>query len=342
MALTGTPLINDIEDFRAIWQFLGWIDDKKPLGRADGRARGDRADAGRPGLLPRRPQQRHRHGHRPPPQGRRGRRHPGPPDRRPAGRARRRGRPLDPRGRARARPPPGARATRARSATRTSGAGRRGHRPRARTPGRHLGARGHHHHRRRRERLQHDAPHRPGEGRPRRRLRRPARAQRRQGRLLRQAHRRDGRRRGDLRQARASATPRSAATRPRRARQKNIDAFVNDPDVAVVGLLADARPASASTCRSPPTSCSPSCRGPTPSRPRPSTGSTGSVRRSRSPRGASSPRRPSTPGSPSSSTARPASPPGRSTAPTRRSSSSADVQLEALVALLTDALESAA
>ncbi|WP_157407493.1 DEAD/DEAH box helicase [Arthrobacter sp. ZBG10] len=33
MALTGTPLINDIEDFRAIWQFLGWIDDKKPLAR---------------------------------------------------------------------------------------------------------------------------------------------------------------------------------------------------------------------------------------------------------------------------------------------------------------------
>jgi hypothetical protein len=30
MALTGTPLINDIEDFRAIWQFLGWIDDKAP------------------------------------------------------------------------------------------------------------------------------------------------------------------------------------------------------------------------------------------------------------------------------------------------------------------------
>lgn len=33
MALTGTPLINDIEDFRAIWQFLGWIDDTKPVGR---------------------------------------------------------------------------------------------------------------------------------------------------------------------------------------------------------------------------------------------------------------------------------------------------------------------
>jgi SNF2 family DNA or RNA helicase len=32
MALTGTPLINDIDDFRAIWQFLGWIDDGKPLG----------------------------------------------------------------------------------------------------------------------------------------------------------------------------------------------------------------------------------------------------------------------------------------------------------------------
>jgi superfamily II DNA or RNA helicase len=30
MALTGTPLINDIDDFRAIWQFLGWIDETKP------------------------------------------------------------------------------------------------------------------------------------------------------------------------------------------------------------------------------------------------------------------------------------------------------------------------
>ena len=33
MALTGTPLINDIEDFRAIWEFLGWVDDNKPLAR---------------------------------------------------------------------------------------------------------------------------------------------------------------------------------------------------------------------------------------------------------------------------------------------------------------------
>ena len=30
MALTGTPLINDIEDFKAIWQFLGWIEEKMP------------------------------------------------------------------------------------------------------------------------------------------------------------------------------------------------------------------------------------------------------------------------------------------------------------------------
>ncbi len=30
MALTGTPLINDIDDFLPIWQFLGWITDKKP------------------------------------------------------------------------------------------------------------------------------------------------------------------------------------------------------------------------------------------------------------------------------------------------------------------------
>jgi hypothetical protein len=30
MALTGTPLINDIEDFLAIWQFLGWVGDDAP------------------------------------------------------------------------------------------------------------------------------------------------------------------------------------------------------------------------------------------------------------------------------------------------------------------------
>jgi len=30
LALTGTPLINDIDDFRAIWRFLGWTDGEKP------------------------------------------------------------------------------------------------------------------------------------------------------------------------------------------------------------------------------------------------------------------------------------------------------------------------
>src|SRR5699024_11995 len=30
MSLTGTPLINGCEDFRAIWEFLGWIEEKKP------------------------------------------------------------------------------------------------------------------------------------------------------------------------------------------------------------------------------------------------------------------------------------------------------------------------
>ncbi|MFM6973784.1 MAG: DEAD/DEAH box helicase [Agromyces sp.] len=30
MALTGTPLINDVDDFRAIWRMLGWIEGDKP------------------------------------------------------------------------------------------------------------------------------------------------------------------------------------------------------------------------------------------------------------------------------------------------------------------------
>src|SRR5690606_29557882 len=30
LALTGTPLINDVEDFDAIWRFLGWTDGTKP------------------------------------------------------------------------------------------------------------------------------------------------------------------------------------------------------------------------------------------------------------------------------------------------------------------------
>jgi len=33
MALTGTPLINDVEDFLTIWQFLGWITERSPRPR---------------------------------------------------------------------------------------------------------------------------------------------------------------------------------------------------------------------------------------------------------------------------------------------------------------------
>ena len=201
MALTGTPLINDIEDFRAIWQFLGWIDDTKPRPRPHGGPRGDRPDPRRPRVLHGRAHQRHRPRHRATAQGRRRRRHPGPPRRRPAGRARRRGRPLDPRRGAGARPPPASRATRRRWPPAPVGAAVEG--------------------------IDHDlvrrvaaaerknagsdktgdnvftrhAPDRAGQGRPRRRLRRPAGPQRRQGRVLRQAHRRHGRRGADLRQA---------------------------------------------------------------------------------------------------------------------------------------------
>ena len=276
MALTGTPLINDIEDFRAIWQFLGWIDEKKPGAELMEALEETGLTPADPGFYP-------------------------------AARAcvidlgivRRRkvdvaadiparriadlpvelddaGRPLDPRGRARARPPPRV-ALRGRAGDANLGRGRGGHRPRPRTPGRRVGARRHDHDEDRRERVQHGAPDRPGQGRAGRRLRRAAGAQRRQGRLLRQARRRDGRRRGALRQARHPllVDPRrpdleGAPEEHRRVRQR--------PRRRHRRLLADWRPASASTSRSPPTSCSPSSRGPTPSRPRRSTGSTGSAR----------------------------------------------------------------
>jgi SNF2 family DNA or RNA helicase len=52
MALTGTPLINDIEDFRAIWQFLGWIDDKKPLARLMESLEETGLEPGDPGFYP--------------------------------------------------------------------------------------------------------------------------------------------------------------------------------------------------------------------------------------------------------------------------------------------------
>ncbi len=41
IALTGTPLINTIEDFRAIWQFLGWIDGEKPTAQLMERLEGN-------------------------------------------------------------------------------------------------------------------------------------------------------------------------------------------------------------------------------------------------------------------------------------------------------------
>ena len=55
MALTGTPLINDIEDFAAIWQFLGWIDDTKPLGELMDALEETGLTPADPGFYPRRP-----------------------------------------------------------------------------------------------------------------------------------------------------------------------------------------------------------------------------------------------------------------------------------------------
>jgi hypothetical protein len=52
MALTGTPLINDIEDFRAIWQFLGWIDETKPLGELMDALEETRLTPADPGFYP--------------------------------------------------------------------------------------------------------------------------------------------------------------------------------------------------------------------------------------------------------------------------------------------------
>jgi SNF2 family DNA or RNA helicase len=52
MALTGTPLINDIEDFRAIWQFLGWIDDQKPLAELMNKLEDTGLMPGEPGFYP--------------------------------------------------------------------------------------------------------------------------------------------------------------------------------------------------------------------------------------------------------------------------------------------------
>jgi len=71
IALTGTPLINTIEDFRAIWQFLGWIDGEKPTA-ADAGVGGKRPDTGRLRILRRSASDRDRHGYRAPQEDRRG------------------------------------------------------------------------------------------------------------------------------------------------------------------------------------------------------------------------------------------------------------------------------
>ncbi len=51
IALTGTPLINQIEDFRMIWQYLGWIDDKKPMPRLMRKLEETELSPGEPGFF---------------------------------------------------------------------------------------------------------------------------------------------------------------------------------------------------------------------------------------------------------------------------------------------------
>ena len=273
MALTGTPLINDLEDFRAIWQFLGWIDDRKPLGKLMdaleetgltpaepafyGAARAKVIDMG---IVRRRkvdvaadiPARRVAD--------------------LPVELDDALGRSIRDAERELARRLPGDPHLRR---------GRRRHRPRARTPRRDVGARGHRRRQERRERLLDDAPHRPGQGRAGRRLRRPAGAQRRQGRLLRQARRRDGRGRGDLRAPRAALhlDPRRPDAQGPRSRHQGLP---GGPRRRRGGLLALGRR-----------------RGAQPAGGLQPGASTASARSSRSPRGASSPRTPSTPASPS-------------------------------------------
>jgi Superfamily II DNA/RNA helicases, SNF2 family len=200
MALTGTPLINDIEDFRAIWQFLGWIDDSKPLDELmdaledTGLTPADRGfyAAARQcvidlGIVRRRkldvaadiPARRIAD--------------------LPVELDERAGRSIRAAEREPRRPDGGA--VRDRTREPILRRRRRGHRPRPRPPGGPVGAEGATTAPVRRERVHHDAAHRPGEGRTGRGLRGAAGPQRRQGRLLRQARRRDGRRRRDLRPA---------------------------------------------------------------------------------------------------------------------------------------------
>ncbi|UIP58230.1 DEAD/DEAH box helicase [Agromyces marinus] len=52
LALTGTPLINDVDDFRAIWQFLGWIDGDRPSPELLGRLEETGLTPADPGFYP--------------------------------------------------------------------------------------------------------------------------------------------------------------------------------------------------------------------------------------------------------------------------------------------------
>ena len=175
MALTGTPLINDIDDFRAIWQFLGWIQAKQPrpvlmaaleetgLTPVDhGFYPAARQAVIDLGIVRRR-------------KNRRGQGPAGPTYRRPASRARLRRRPFHPRGRAGAGAAAGSAVRRRRR--RPSGTVRQvrgGHRPRSRTAGGRLGTVGWVGVLLGRERLRDGSPYRSGKGQPGRRLRRTA------------------------------------------------------------------------------------------------------------------------------------------------------------------------
>jgi hypothetical protein len=52
LALTGTPLINDVDDFRAIWQFLGWIEGDRPSAELLGRLEETGLTPADPGFYP--------------------------------------------------------------------------------------------------------------------------------------------------------------------------------------------------------------------------------------------------------------------------------------------------
>ncbi len=235
MALTGTPLINDIEDFRAIWQFLGWIDDNEAAGRLMDALEETGLTPADPAFYPAARRCVDRHGHRA-----RAARSTSPPTSRPAG------------------SPTCRSSSTARSAARSATAEQRA----GPSPGRALRDRARHPHVRHRSSTasttRWSAGSRPGSARTRRRPR-PARTSSRMMRRIGQA-------KAGLAADYAAQLARSVGKvvffakhidvmdaaeetfararhplhldprRPdrRRPAQKNIDAFVNDPEVAVV------------------------------------------------------------------------------------------------------------